>query len=467
MDVFIKKIIFNHNDWNKIFNNESNELIKTVDAGNLIKKTLTEQTKEDGCVFAINTRKIKKRKITIYLDCAHQGCKRYALRLNINSDFMPNNNENDQFEMELYSNKSDINHSDKPRRREIKGMERSELAETAKTMLPNMLIDLQAQKADQTLVDNNNMDMIPSRSVAKAIRGQGLAANQLDPDEITALVMLSEKSDYVRSIQVFPFRVIMMSETQCSVVHKLYLATGPLDIYMDATGHITHAYNNKPSYYFACVMTVPIKTPDQKRTYVINDMVCTYQDTLTIATFLMESRHLYTKKYNENPFGTVTIDQSEASLNAIHLAFNACSAEDFNNKCFDIIKKFETTKEEAAKELLKLTRSQNCFNHLVRNMCEYLKKHFRAHEKGHCPKVSGDMELSQDEKVLITVYHNGFFYMWYLNILKLIANSSNLQHLVDVIWRNFCVLTGKKMFQSFKTYLKFKKLIKNNSILIL
>lgn len=103
-------------------------------------------------------------------------------------------------------------------------------------MLPTQLIDSQVSKANADLIAKDNIEMIPSTSVAKALRREGLAHEQLDSDEIKSLLKLAEKKSYIRSLQIAPFRLIMMSQEQCNVMHKLFLSMGPLDLFMDATG---------------------------------------------------------------------------------------------------------------------------------------------------------------------------------------------------------------------------------------
>lgn len=215
----------------------------------------------------------------------------------------------------------------------------------------------------------------------------------------------------------------------------------------------THRYGDQPSFYFAAVFKVPIKTPDLVRTYVAFEMVSITQDAHAISGLLLEIKYSYEKKFNENPIGSITIDQSEALLNAIHLSLNFMTVEAYNNACFKILQQFNTKKEDAAHALTRLTNTYNCYNHLVKNMVLYLKSNFVAHPKAMMtndePNIEKDLDHiddpdDNDEPCLIKKFRNGFYYYFFLNILKLIANSANINHLIDVIWRNFCILTGNK-----------------------
>lgn len=111
MNNFVKNIYFEKSEWSLIFDQEKSSLRKCPDSGNLIKKRLTDECKSDGCVFALNTRKLKKQKVTMYLTCAHNECRKYALRLTLNDTFLPTY-VNDKFTMQLFSSNDPLKHED-------------------------------------------------------------------------------------------------------------------------------------------------------------------------------------------------------------------------------------------------------------------------------------------------------------------------------------------------------------------
>lgn len=66
---------------------------------------------------------IKNKWVTVYLDCAHNGCRRYVLRLTYQNKTLPNYVD-DKFTIKSFPSNDPIKHEEGQKRRPIKEAER-------------------------------------------------------------------------------------------------------------------------------------------------------------------------------------------------------------------------------------------------------------------------------------------------------------------------------------------------------
>lgn len=328
----------------------------------------------------------------------------------------------------------------------ITATDKSDVLEKLKTQSNAKIID--GFIASGSLVQNlAGLSQVPSKSSIRHFRQSILKKSDLHEDALKDLILrsLGPNKDFVRSLDVINFSVLLMKDTQLDVLQLWIERNKFRRASLDATGSILRSIDQGPPLLHH-VLLIPVQVADDENSMPFNlaELITSSQSMMTIKHFLENVGKLVNDhKPTKLMFHEVVTDKSFANIGAILMAFNNLTLTDYLNKCWDILT--ITDKKQKNKAIKGLTVVRLCSSHTCKTMKDLVGVHFKNKSENLtvCGMI-GHMFNINDLTMLLTYCENFLFCLMSQNVgpkmiaageenKLILARSMGCGQLVDLI----------------------------------